>query len=112
MPRIATCVFLFAMNYNTYECLPADLKKVIDANSGRRIAEMAGRNWDEIEKPGKDAAQKAGNTFPVMPVAEVDRVRAAVKPEIDRFLKELAAAGFDANALYAEVQALIKKYAK
>jgi hypothetical protein len=73
---------------------------------------MAGRNWDEIEKPGKEAAQKAGNTFPMMPVAEVDRVRAAVKPEIDKFLAELAAGGVDAKALYAEVQALIKKYAK
>ena len=112
-PRIATSVFLFAMNKQKYESLPADLKKVIDANSGRRIAEMAGRNWDEIEKPGKAAAEKAGNSFPIMPEAEVERVRAAVKPEIDRFLKDLAStAGFDASALYAEVQALIKKYAK
>lgn len=111
-PRIGTTVFLFGMNRKTYESLPGDLKKVIDANSGRHIAEMAGRNWDEIEKPGKEAAQKAGNTFPVMPLAEVERVRAAVKPEIDKFLKELSAAGFDANALYAEAQALVKKYAK
>jgi TRAP-type transport system periplasmic protein len=111
-PRIGTTVFLFGMNKQKYESLPPDLKKVIDDNSGRRIAEMAGQNWDNIEKPGKEAAQKAGNNFPVMPVAEVDRVRAAVKPEIDKFLKELSAAGFDANALYAEAQALLAKYAK
>jgi TRAP-type C4-dicarboxylate transport system substrate-binding protein len=112
-PRIGTTVFLFAMNKAKYESLPPDLKKVIDANSGRRIAEMAGRNWDEIEKPGKEAAQKAGNHFPVMPAAEVERVRAAVKPEIDKFLKEVSSnAGFDAGALYTEVQAMIQKYAK
>jgi TRAP-type C4-dicarboxylate transport system substrate-binding protein len=111
-PRIGTTVFVFAMNKKKYEGLPPDLKKVIDDNSRRRIAEMAGRNWDNIEKPGKDAAVKAGNQFPVMPVAEVDRVRAAVKPEIDKFLKELSAAGFDANALYAEAQALVNKYSK
>jgi TRAP-type C4-dicarboxylate transport system substrate-binding protein len=111
-PRIGTTVFVFAMNKKRYESLPADLKKVIDANSRRNIAEMAGRNWDNIEKPGKDAAQKAGNNFPVMPVAEVERVRAAVKPEIDKFLKDLSAGGFDAHALYAEAQALIKKYTK
>ena len=109
-PRIGTTVFLFGMNKQKYESLPADLKKVIDDNSGRKIAEMAGTNWDNIEKPGKDAAAKAGNNFPVMPAAEVDRVRAAVKPEIDKFLKELSAAGFDANALYAEAQALLAKY--
>ena len=110
--RIGTTVFMFGMNKKKYESLPPDLKKVIDDNSGRKIAEMAGENWDSIEKPGKDAAAKAGNGFPVMPVAEVDRVRAAVKPEIDKFLKELSAAGFDANALYAEAQELVKKYAK
>jgi TRAP-type C4-dicarboxylate transport system substrate-binding protein len=111
-PRIGTSVFLFGMNRKAYEGLPADLRKVIDANSGRHIAEMAGQNWDNIEKPGKDAAVKAGGQFPVMPAAEVERVRAAVKPEIDKFLKELSAAGFDAAALYAEAQALIAKHSK
>lgn len=111
-PRIGTTVFLFGMNKKAYESLPPDLKKIIDANSGRHIAEMAGQNWDNIEKPGKDAAAKAGNTFPIMPAVEVERVRAAVKPEIDKFLKELSAAGFDANALYADAQALLAKYAK
>ena len=111
-PRIGTTVFLFGMNKKKYESLPPDLKKVIDDNSGRKIAEWAGQNWDDIEKPGKAAAEKAGNQFPIMPAAEVDRVRAAVKPEIDKFLKELSAAGFDANALYAEVQAMLAKYGK
>jgi TRAP-type C4-dicarboxylate transport system substrate-binding protein len=112
-PRPATSVFLFAMNRKKYESLPADLKKVIDAHSGRHIAAWAGQNWDDIEKPGKEAAQKAGNQFVVMPEAEVGRVRAAVKPEVDKFLKELSAtAGFDAGALYAEAQALIRKYTK
>ena len=111
-PRPGTSVFLFGMNKKRYESLPADLKKVIDDHSGRHIAAGAGQNWDDIEKPGKEAAQKAGNTFPVMPVAEVERVRSAVKPEIDKFLKDLAGAGFDANALYAEAQALVKKYTK
>jgi TRAP-type transport system periplasmic protein len=100
------------MNKKRYESLPPDLKKVIDDNSGRHIAAMAGQNWDEIEKPGKAAAVKAGNTFPIMPLAEVERVRAAVTPEIDKFLKELSAAGFDASALHAEAQALIGKHAK
>jgi hypothetical protein len=47
-----------------------------------------------------------------MPAPEVDRVRAAVKPEIEKFLKELSAAGFDAAALYAEAQALIAKHSR
>ena len=112
-PRLGTSVFLFAMNKAKYESLPADLKKVIDDHSGRHIAAWAGQNWDDIEKGGKEAAVKAGNKFPIMPVAEVERVRAAVKPEVDKFLKELSTAGdFDANAAYADAQALVKKYTK
>jgi TRAP-type C4-dicarboxylate transport system substrate-binding protein len=111
-PRLGTSVFLFAMNKKKYESLPADLRKVIDDHSGRHIARWAGQNWDDIEKPGKEAAEKAGNQFPIMPLAEVERVRAAVKPEIDKYLKELSVGGFDANAAYAEAQALVKKYTK
>ena len=111
-PRLGTSVFLFAMNKKKYESLPADLRKVIDDHSGRQIAAWAGQNWDDIEKPGKEAAVKAGNQFPIMPAAEVERVRAAVKPEIDKFLKELSSGGFDANAAYADAQALVKKYTK
>jgi TRAP-type C4-dicarboxylate transport system substrate-binding protein len=111
-PRPSTSVFLFAMNKKKYESLPADLRKVIDDHSGRHIAAWAGQNWDDIEKPGKEAARKAGNHFPVMPPAEVERVRAAVKPEIDKYLKDLSAAGFDAGAAYAEAQALVDKYTK
>jgi TRAP-type C4-dicarboxylate transport system substrate-binding protein len=111
-PRLGTSMFLFAMNKKKYESLPPDLRKVIDDHSGRHIAAWAGQNWDDIEKPGKEAAQKAGNHFPVMPVAEVDRVRAAVKPEIDKFLKDLSSSGFDAAAAYADAQALVKKYTK
>jgi TRAP-type C4-dicarboxylate transport system substrate-binding protein len=111
-PRLGTSVFLFAMNKKKYESLPPDLKKVIDDHSGRHIAAWAGQNWDDIEKPGKEAAQKAGNHFPVMPLPEVERVRAVVKPEIEKFLKDLSGAGFDANAAYAEAQAMVKKYTK
>ncbi len=111
-PRSGTSVFLFAMNKKRYEALPADLKKVIDANSGRNIAQMAGQTWVDIEKPGKEAAMAAKNQFPVMPAGEVARVKAAVQPEIEKFLKELAEKGIDAPKLYAEAQKLVAKYTK
>jgi TRAP-type C4-dicarboxylate transport system substrate-binding protein len=111
-PRLGTSVFLFAMNKKVYEGLPPDLKKVIDDHSGRHIAAWAGQNWDDIEKPGREAAEKAGNQFVVMPLPEVERVRTAVKPEVDKYLKELSSAGFEAEKAYAEAQALVRKYTK
>lgn len=111
-PRVGTGIFLFAMNKKRYDALPADVKKVVDANSGRNIAQMAGQTWRDIEIPGKEAAVAAKNQFPVMPAAEVARLRAAVQPEIEKFLKELSEKGFDAPKLYAEAQALVAKYTK
>jgi len=112
VPRTGTSVFLLAMNKKRYDALPADVKKVVDANSRRNIAKMAGQIWVDIEKPGKDAATAQKNSFPMMPASEVARVRAAVKPEVDKFLKELSEKGIDAPKLYAEAQQLVAKYSK
>ena len=35
------------MNKAKYEGLPADLKAVIDKNSGMKFAELAGNMWDD-----------------------------------------------------------------
>src|SRR3546814_11554646 len=44
-----TAVFLFAMNKARYEALPADLRQVIDANSGMALAKQIGRLWEQAE---------------------------------------------------------------
>ena len=38
---------LFVMNKASYEALPDDVKKVIDANSGAALSRHRGRTWDE-----------------------------------------------------------------
>ena len=48
-PRLNTAVFTMLMNKKSYGKLPADLKRVINANSGRNIAEAAGKNWEALE---------------------------------------------------------------
>ena len=47
-----TQTFAVAMNKAAYDKLPADLKKVIDANSGMAAAAMFGRAMDEGDKAG------------------------------------------------------------
>lgn len=112
-PRISTATFAFLMNKNSYNKLPADLKKVIDDNSGRNIAQWAGQNWRDIEAPGKKVMQsKKKNKFHVIPAAEVAKIKAAAKPAIDRWLKEVKAKGIDGETLLKDARALIAKYTK
>ena len=57
-------MFTFLMNKAKYNSLPADLKKVIDDNSGRNIARATGENWLAIEQPGlKVMKSKSKNKF-------------------------------------------------
>jgi TRAP-type transport system periplasmic protein len=111
-PRIGTSVLLVAMNRKRYESLPPELRRVMDNNSGRHIAKWAGQAWTDVERPGIEAARAASNNLIKIPESEVERIREAVKPEIDRFLAELSQLGFDAAELYAEAQALVAKYSK
>ena len=44
--------FVFAMNKAKYDSLPADLKKVIDANSGAATSKWVGKVMDDGDVPG------------------------------------------------------------
>ena len=109
--RLGTNVFTFLMNRNSYEKLPSDLRKVIDDNSGRNIAEMAGRNWDAIEAPGLKVVQsREKNKFHTIPAEEVARMKEAAKPVFDRWLAEMQDIGVYGAKLLADARALIDKY--
>lgn len=112
-PRMNTSTFSFLMNKNSYNKLPADLKKVIDNNSGRNIAKWAGQNWADIEIPAERVMKsKKKNQFHMMPASEVAKMKAAAQPAIDRWLKQMKGKGIDGAALLADARAMIAKYAK
>lgn len=112
-PRLGTNVFTFLMNKDSYAKLPKDLQKVIDDNSGRNIAEWAGKNWDQIEEPGLAVVKsKPKNKFIVIEESEVTKIKAAAKPVFDRWFAEMEKINVDGPALLADARSLIEKYSK
>lgn len=107
---IYASVFLYAMNRTRYDALPADLKRVIDANSGAGLARQLGRIWDEVEGPGRDAAQRAGGTFYKLPADEEARWRKAGEPVIAQWVATMKEKKLDGDAMLAEARALIRKH--
>lgn len=105
-----TQTFVFAMNKASYERLPDDLKKVIDANSGIETAAMMGRVMDEGDKIGLEIAQKAGNNIITLDEAETQRWKDTAAPLVEAWEAEMAAKGIDGKALVEEARALIDKY--
>lgn len=105
-----TATFIFAMNKDSYDSLPDDLKRVIDDNSGPDVAALFGAAMDAGDSVGLRVAQEAGNTIVTLDASETARWREAAQPVIDNWIAEMESEGHDAQALVAEARALIEKY--
>jgi TRAP-type C4-dicarboxylate transport system substrate-binding protein len=107
-----TQTFAVAMNKAAYDKLPADLKKVIDANSGMVAAAMFGRAMDEGDKAGLAIAQKAGNNIVTLNPEETARWQRTAAGTRAIWYKEVGEKGLDGPKLAAEAEALVDKYSK
>jgi TRAP-type transport system periplasmic protein len=107
-----TSVFLYAMNKRKYEGLPADVKKVIDDNSGAALAKQLGKLWDEVEAPGRQAALQRGNSIEQLAPEEIARFRKATEGVSKAWIADVSKKGVDGRKLYEEANALITKYAR
>lgn len=113
-PRLGTNVFTFLMNKAKYDGMPADLRKIIDDNSGRNIAKWAGENWEAIEEPGlKVVKSKSKNKFYTISAEETAKIKAAGGQSVyDRWFAEMKKIGVDGPALLADARAMIEKHSK
>jgi TRAP-type C4-dicarboxylate transport system substrate-binding protein len=107
-----TQTFAFSMNRSAYDKLPADLKKVIDNNSGIETAAMFGRAMDEGDKVGRAIAEKAGNNIVALDVAETQRWRRTAGTVETDWVNEMKGKNIDGAKLASEARALIAKYSK
>ena len=105
-----TSFFVFAMNKDTYENLPDDLKKIIDDNSGRETSKWVGRVMDEGDAPGLKIATERGNKMIVLDEAEVARWKEASQPVIEGWIAEMNDKGRPGKQMHEDAKALIEKY--
>jgi TRAP-type C4-dicarboxylate transport system substrate-binding protein len=111
-PTLYTASFVLAMNKPKYDSLPADLKAVIDKNSGQVAAEAAGRMWDEQAVVVEEMVKKRGNTITMLGEDEVKRWQKATHPVIDAWIASVKDKGVDGAKLLQAFQDLVAKYDK
>ena len=109
-PTLYTATFILAMNKAKYESLPAELKRVLDANSGQAAAAMAAVPWDERGPAVEEMVRKRGNEIIVLSEQERQRWIRATQPVIDAWVASTKERGFDGAALLAEARALVARY--
>ena len=111
-PSMFTAGFVMAMNQAKYDSLPADLKSIIDKNSGATMSRTIGRYWDESTAVGRKAAQDRGNTFNKISAAETDRWIQVSAPLYEEWVAEMDKRGLPGKQMLQDAKDLIKKYNK
>lgn len=105
-----TTGFVVAMNWAKYASLPADLKKVIDANSGADFSALAGKMWDDTAAPHRKLAAARGNQFFVISQDELKNWAKIGEPVVDEWIKEVNAKGMDGAALLKSAKEQIERF--
>jgi TRAP-type C4-dicarboxylate transport system substrate-binding protein len=87
-----TSVFFVVMNKNIWNSLtPAEQKTIEKIN--KEWIEKQGKQWDEIDKVGRDYGVKKGVEIITLPNEERERWTKAVRPLIDDYVKDLKEKG-------------------
>lgn len=111
-PALYTTVFVVPMNKAKYDSLPADLKAVIDKNSGRELSAFLGKTQGDNDVPGKQKMIAGGHTITVIEKAELASWKKASDSIDDEWIADMNKRGMDGTGLFKDAQALIKKYTK
>ncbi|MEI7785860.1 MAG: TRAP transporter substrate-binding protein, partial [Betaproteobacteria bacterium] len=94
-PALYTTFFVVPMNKARYDSLPADLKAVIDKNSGRELSAFLGSTQEGNDVPGRKAfSETPGYTITQIPAAEVQRWKKATDNLDDEWVADMNKRGF------------------
>lgn len=109
-PGFNNSIQFMIMNKESYQKLPADLKAVMDRNSGLELSGYFGREIANYDPVVRKNVLDRGNTVHVMGKAETDEFVRLTAPVVDDWVKDMNAKGFDGKKLLESAKALIQKH--
>lgn len=105
-----TTTFVMAMNKAKYDGLPADLKRVIDANSGLETSGFLGRTQQSGDPVARKLAEDRKNTIVTLAGTDAEAFRKAADAVDDEWIKEMNGKGFNGKQLFDTARSLIEKH--
>ena len=103
--------FVYAMNKDSYNNLPDDLKAVIDANSGMMASAWAGRAMEQGDAPMKQLVMdKTDNKIVTLSDAETAKWKALGDKVTAEWIADMTAKGYPAQAMVDDARALVAKH--
>lgn len=107
-----TTTFVMAMNKAKYNSLPADLKKVIDDNSGMETSGWLGKVQQTGDIAGRQSAVDRKNTIYTIPSSDAQEFRRKANLVEVEWMEDMNKRGFDGRKLLDTARALIEKHGK
>ena len=111
-PTLYAASFFLAMNKAKYDALPAELKAVMDKNSGQAFAERAGRMWDDEAVRVRAMVAQRGNTITQLADDEKARWIKATEPVYGPWIDQMKAKNLDGVKMIEAAKALVAKHSK
>ncbi|MEO8486212.1 MAG: TRAP transporter substrate-binding protein [Betaproteobacteria bacterium] len=108
--KTSNSIFVIAMNPAKYDSMPADLRAILDANTGIEFSKHIGTVFDATTEPAKKLAREANGVFDTLSPAEYERWVKATDPVAREWVGEINAKGANGQALLDDARALLKKY--
>lgn len=100
------------MRQASYDKLPPDMKKVIDANSGLEYTKHIGQVWDELTVPARKAVADGGGVIYALDNAERARWIKAVQPVYKIWIDEMGKRGLPGQKMFDDLLATTAKYGR
>jgi len=94
-----TMTMMVVMNKKKWDSLPADVKKVIDENSGEVMSLACGKTYDAVEEPLKKKCLAKGMKVVKLPAADIKKLKALAEPIRKEWVKDMDAKGLPGQAV-------------
>jgi len=101
-----TATFILAMNSNTYNNMPKDLRFIMDMTAGKAMSSFAAEVMTAADDVGRREA--AGNNITVLDPAETQRWMVAAQPVYNRWLASSRQIGFNGSAVLGQAREYIR----
>ena len=109
-PTFYVATFVLVMNKAKYAGMSADLRAIIDRNSGAAAAAIAGAVWDRQAGIVAEMVRKRGNTITVIDAEEAGRWRRTTAPVWDGWLKTAKEKGLDGGKMLETAKAALARH--
>jgi TRAP-type C4-dicarboxylate transport system substrate-binding protein len=111
-PALYVASFFLAMNKAKFDAMPAELRAIMDKESGQAFATIAGKMWDSEAVRISEMVKARGNTISSISADEKAKWMKACEPVTAKWIEDMKAKNIDGAKMIATAKALIAKYEK